>query len=145
MKRKIVIGLAVLVIVIFAVVCTLSWIGCERAIHPKTEVSLYKLSQYSLTVEEVRFKTRDGLTLAGWFIPGTNGATVILVHGRESTRHEMLPHAYYLNTDGFSVLLYDSRSRGESEGNAVTYGAKEKWDIEAAMDYLKIRNEEVPF
>lgn len=86
MKRKIIIGIVVLVVVIVAVVCTLSWIGCDRAIHPGTELSSYKLSQFDLTVENIYFKTRDDLTLAGWFILGTNGATVILVHGRESAR-----------------------------------------------------------
>jgi pimeloyl-ACP methyl ester carboxylesterase len=144
MKQIMAISIVVLFIMCLTVLCILSWIGCERAIHPKTEVSQYTLSQFDLAVENIRFKTRDSLTLAGWFIPGTNGSAVILVHGRESTRHEMLPHAYYLNKDGFSVLLYDSRYRGESEGEAVTYGAREKWDIEAAVDYLQVRNEVVP-
>ena len=133
-----------MVFVILAIVSTLSWIGCERAMHPKIEVSLYKLSQFDLTVENVHFKTRDNLMLAGWFIPGTNGAVVILVHGIESTRDDMLPHAYYMNKDGYSVLLYDSRNRGQSEGEAVTYGAREKWDIEAALGYLKTRNDIEP-
>jgi fermentation-respiration switch protein FrsA (DUF1100 family) len=145
MNRKVISYLLVFFIFItLTVIGIISWVGCDKAIHPGTEVSSYKLSQFDLPIEDVRFKTRDGLTLSGWFIPGTNGTTVILVHGRESTRQEMLPHAYYLNKDGFFVLLYDSRSRGESEGNAVTYGAKEPWDIEAAVDYLKTRNEVVP-
>jgi fermentation-respiration switch protein FrsA (DUF1100 family) len=53
----------------------------------------------------------------------------------------MLPHANYLNKAGYSVLLFDSRGRGESEGDVVSYGAKEPWDIEAAVDYLKTRTD----
>jgi fermentation-respiration switch protein FrsA (DUF1100 family) len=132
------------VLISVVVVGVISWIACDKAIHPETEVSPYKLSDYDLPVEDVRFKTRDSLTLAGWFIPGTNGATVILVHGKDSTRHWMLPHADYLHKSGFSVLLYDSRSRGESDGDAVTFGAKEPWDIEGAVKYLKERNDVDP-
>jgi fermentation-respiration switch protein FrsA (DUF1100 family) len=134
----------VIVLIGISVVFVLSWIACDKAIHPETEVSPYKLTNYNLPVEEVRFKTRDDLTLSGWFIPGTNGATVILVHGRVSTRHDMLPHANYLHRSGFSVLLYDSRSLGESEGDAVTQGAKEPWDIEGAVGYLKTRTDVDP-
>ena len=147
MKRSLQISLLIIIVVaiiFITLVGTLGWIGCERAIHPETEVSSYRLSQFDLVIEDVHFKTRDGLTLTGWFIPGNNGATVILLHGIESTRHAMLPHADYLNRSGFSVLLYDSRNRGESEGEAVTYGAREKWDIEAALGYLKTRNDIEP-
>ncbi|MFH0812910.1 MAG: alpha/beta hydrolase [Pseudomonadota bacterium] len=141
MKRIIIISIVVLFMGLVAFVCTLSWIGCDKAIHPETEVSPYKLSEFDLPAEDVRFNTRDGLTLAGWFIPGINGATVILVHGMESTRRAMLPHANYLNEAGYSVLLYDSRGRGKSEGDTITLGAKELWDIEAAVDYLKTRTD----
>jgi fermentation-respiration switch protein FrsA (DUF1100 family) len=142
----VIVGIFCIVIVLISVVVVgvISWIACDKAIHPETEVSPYNLSDYNLPVEEVRFKTRDNLTLAGWFIPGTNGATVILVHGRVGTRHWMLPHANYLHKNSFSVLLYDSRSFGESEGDAVTQGAKEPWDIEAAVKYLKERNDVDP-
>ena len=40
---------------------------------------------------------------------------------------------------GFSVLLFDFRYRGESEGDAQTLGAKESRDIQSAVDYLKTR------
>ena len=122
-----------------AVVIVGGWIGCEWGIHPKTDPQKYKLSDFDLPVENVHFKSRDGLTLAGWFIPGTSGATVILAHGRGSWRVEMLPHADYLHRNGFSVLLLDLRYRGESEGDEDTLGAKEPWDIEGAVHYLKSR------
>ena len=51
----------------------------------------------------------------------------------------MLTDANYLYQDGFSVLLFDFRYRGKSEGDAQTLGAKEAWDIESAMEYLKTR------
>ncbi len=115
------------------------WIGSERAIHPGRKVEEYQLSQYDLPVQDVSFESRDGLMLAGWFIPGGSGATVILAHGYGHSRAELLPHADYLHRAGFSVLLFDCRNRGESEGDEVTIGAREPFDIQGAVDYLETR------
>ena len=121
------------------------WIGCDRGLHPTQAADTYSLSQFDLpSPQAVSFHTRDGLRLAGWFMPGTNGATVVLVHGRGGTRMRMLPHAHYLHRDGFSVLLFDLRYRGESEGQVSTLGAKEAWDIEDAVRYLRNRSEVDP-
>ena len=117
----------------------IGWVGSERAIHPPRKVEEYHLGQYDLPVEEVHFPSRDGLMLAGWFIPGTNGGTVILAHGYDRSRANLLPHADYLHRAGFSVLLFDFRGRGESEGDTVTAGVKEPLDIQGAVDYLKGR------
>lgn len=125
--------------VALGVVIVGGWIGCEWGIHPKTDPQKYELSEFELPAESVRFKSLDGLTLAGWFIPGTNGATVILAHGRGGWRVGMLPHADYLHRNGFSVLLFDFRYRGESEGDEQTLGAKESWDIQGAVHHLETR------
>jgi len=132
LKRKIYWAVAIALVVPAAVVIVFGWIGCDRAIHPPLGKSPYNTSQFDLPLEDVHFQSRDGLRLAGWFIPGTNGATVILAHGRGSERSRMLPHANYLHKDGFSVLMFDFRYRGQSEGDESTMGAKEPWDIEGA-------------
>ncbi len=127
-------------LVILATVGGLGWVGCERGIHPEREQSWYKLSDYNLPPpEDVHFESRDGVRLAGSFFPGARRATVILAHGRGGDRTWRLPHADYLHRDGFSVLLFDFRYRGESEGDKQTLGAKEAWDIEAAVRYLMKR------
>ena len=133
--------MAIAVSIAATVVCVGAWIGCDRAIHPPLEESPYDTSQFDLPLEDIHFESHDGLRLAGWFIPGTNGATVILAHGRGGERSGMLPNANYLHKDGFSVLMFDFRYRGESEGEESTLGAKEPWDIEAAVDYLKTRSD----
>ncbi len=121
-------------------VLVVGWIGCERGIHPEPDPEEYGLSQFDLLrPEDIHFQSRDGLRLAGWFLPGTNGATVILTHGRGGNRTWMLPHADYLHRNGFSVLLFDFRYHGESEGDLHTLGAKESRDVEDAVDYLKAR------
>ena len=123
-----------------ATVVSIGWYASEQVIHPPHDPPLDP-SEFGLLLESVGFLSSDGLRLAGWFLRGTNGATVILAHGRGSDHTHMLPHAKYLYEAGFSVLLFDFRHRGKSEGSAQTLGAKEKWDVEGAMDYLATRTD----
>jgi dipeptidyl aminopeptidase/acylaminoacyl peptidase len=120
------------------------WIASERVVHPDVAVEDYELSQYDLPVEEVEFRSADGLLLSGWFIPATNPATIILAHGYGHTRAETLPHADYLHGAGYSVLAFDFRSRGESEGEETTGGLREPLDIQGAVDYLISRSDVDP-
>lgn len=69
------------------------WIGCDRGIHPAQVDSPYKPSDFDLPLEKVHFTSRDGLKLAGSFVPGSSGATVVLAHGRGGYKDWMLPHA----------------------------------------------------
>ena len=118
-----------------------AWAVAERAIHPWRREEDYNLLDFELPVEEVRFSSRDGLRLAGWFIPGDSPACVILAHGHGRSRGELLPHADFLHRAGFSVFLFNFRNRGESEGKAVTMGVHEPLDLLGALDHLHGRSE----
>ena len=70
--------------------------------------------------QEVRFESRDGVSLAAWWVPADrpDAAAVILVHGKGSCRHDpviLLP-AGMLHRNGFAVLLVDIRDMGDSRG-----------------------------
>src|ERR1700704_2293631 len=45
---------------------------------------------YHLRYEDAVVTTADGLRLAGWYLPGRNGATVIVQHGYKDHRGTML-------------------------------------------------------
>lgn len=138
-KRKVYWTAAIAFVVVVAFVIAVGWYASEQVIHPVENQSPYLPEHYNLPLEKVHCQSRDGLRLAGWFVSGTNGATVVLVHGRGGYKDWMLPHADYLHKAGFSALLFDYRYRGESEGDAQTLGAKESWDIQSAVDYLRTR------
>ena len=89
--------------------------------------------------EPVAFDAADGLRLRGWFHPSRNGATVLVVHGGNSDRTGALAHARLLERDGYGVLLYDARGRGESDGSTSGYGWGWSKDVEGALDYLGAR------
>ncbi len=137
-RRMVFWAVAIGLVVVVAFVFAAGWYASEQVIHPPLDPPLDPL-KYPLPQEDVYFRSRDGLKLAGWYIPGTNGATIILAHGRGSDHSHELPNAFYLHKDGFSVLMFDFRYRGKSEGDAQTLGAKEAWDLQSAVEYLKTR------
>src|SRR5436189_1844971 len=66
--------------------------------------------------EKVRFASGD-TTCVGWFYPGTNGAGVIMAGGFAVTKEPGTDRfAARFHAAGFSVLAFDYRRLGESEG-----------------------------
>ncbi len=95
-------------------------------------------------VQEVTFAGGDGLTMAGWFVPPQNGATIILLHSYGGNRATMLWHARVLVKAGYGVLMYDERASGESGGTQRSYGWQDPADVGGALAYLKRRPEVKP-
>lgn len=97
-----------------------------------------------LTFEDAAFVTVDDVMLSGWYIPSTNGAAVVLLHGASSTRSNVLDHAVVLARHGYGVLLFDARGHGGSDGRAMEFGWYGDRDIAAAIDYLERRDDVDP-
>jgi fermentation-respiration switch protein FrsA (DUF1100 family) len=90
-------------------------------------------------LEKVVLHTSDGLSLQGWFAPGTRRAALAFVHGSGANRLMLLPDARALARHGYGFLVYDSRACGESEGELATWGDRERLDLRAAIDFLSAR------
>lgn len=82
---------------------------------------------------DVRIRTRDGLELAGWYVPSRNGAAILSF----PTRKGKLPQARMLVRHGYGVLLLDMRGYegSESDPNAFGWGAAR--DVDAAVAWLR--------
>jgi hypothetical protein len=123
----------------------IAWFLSEQVLHPRRRTEDHELSDFDLPAERVAFPSRDGTRLAGWFIPAPGGAApapaVVLSHGWARSRGELLPHADFLHRAGFAVLLFDYRHRGESEGDAITMGVRERADLLGALDAVSLRPE----
>jgi dienelactone hydrolase len=85
--------------------------------------------------EDVSFKTSDGLTLRGWYVPSRNGAAVISFPGRAGSQKP----ARFLARHGYGVLLFDRRGEGRSEGRPNSWGWGGTKDIAAAIRFLERR------
>lgn len=113
--------------------------GFYISIRPPRIVSSLTPINLQLNYENVRFKTTDGLTLSGWFIPGTPTAkTLILLHGYPADKGNILPGLSFLHKD-YNLFLFDFRYLGESEGKYSTAGANEVTDLLAAVRFLKTK------
>ena len=91
--------------------------------------------------EEVSVITEDGLNLTGWFLPGHNGATIMIQHGSPGGRQDGLYEAAFLNEAGYNVLLGSFRAHDDCDGEMITFGYYELRDVKAWHEYLLDRND----
>jgi len=63
-------------------------------------------------------------------------ATIILLHGIRSNKNSLSKSQDFFNNEGYNTLAVDLRAHGKSGGEYCTYGAKEKKDISAVIDFL---------
>jgi len=97
------------------------------------------MPENNLNFRELTFKSRDGLTLFGRFIPSRNHATILLIHPLGSLNNNMLIYAEFLANAGYGVFMIDLRAHGSSDGDTSTYGLREADDVAGAVDYLLTR------
>ena len=74
----------------------------------------------------------------GWFSrsPQHRGA-VLLLPGVRANRLSMVDRAQFLRDAGYSVLLIDFQATGESPGDVITFGWRERLDVLASVDFLR--------
>jgi pimeloyl-ACP methyl ester carboxylesterase len=96
---------------------------------------------FDLAFEEASFSSSDGIALKGWWVPAADAkGSVVLVHGLNRSRIEMVKKTAFLARSGWNSLLFDLRHHGESGGDATTFGAKEKNDVKAAIAFARAKS-----
>jgi len=98
-------------------------------------------SKFGAGFEDVSIISVDGIRLAGWVArpAHASGNAVILLHGVGDSRQGMVGFARLFLSQGYMVLLPDSRGHGTS-GGFPTYGIREAGDVRRWVDWLN-RNE----
>ena len=100
-------------------------------------------SNYNLVFDDVEFPSRRGdVLLSGWYLPGEDSSPhLVFVHGIGSVRSgdNAVELAARMVGLGYNVLLFDLRGHGSSEGDKVSGGYFERWDVLGAFDYLVAR------
>jgi fermentation-respiration switch protein FrsA (DUF1100 family) len=83
----------------------------------------------------MRFTTRDGVSLHGWFIPSPDTESVVLFcHGNAGNISHRLDSIRIFHDLGLSVFIFDYRGYGLSEGRPSEEGTYR--DAEAAWNHL---------
>lgn len=91
--------------------------------------------------ERVTVRSHDGLKLVGKFYEGQPGAPLILFfHGYRSTAERDGSGGFQLcREQGWHILMPDQRGHGESEGDTITFGVRERLDCLAWARYAAKR------
>ena len=100
------------------------WLGgmatTRRFQFPDRENAGVTPATLQLPSEDVTFTSRDGVTLAGWWVPAPEArGSVVLLHGLNRSRIEMVRKLPFLHARGWNALLFDQRHHGESGGAAA--------------------------
>ena len=88
-----------------------------------------------LAFEELKLRTSDGVAIAAWHIPAPDARAVLLFcHGNGGNISHRLDSIKIFHDLGLSVLIFDYRGYGKSEGVPSERGTY--LDAEAAWDYI---------
>lgn len=96
-------------------------------------------ADYGLDYQEQSLTTTDGLTLACWLITPPADLqqekmpTLIVLHGYNTNRSDILPRIDALARAGFQIFTYDHRACGQSEGKKITMTLMEAEDLEKTV------------
>jgi len=138
-RNKVILTVVVCFLVIYL---ALSVYGSREAMRIPRLPLTYAPGSLMVAYDDVSFQSRDGLTLKGWFLPGQNEQVIIVIHGgfqnRIDDNVDTLALARALVGKGYSVLLFDLRGRGESEGRGISLSYIDE-DIGGAVDFVKSR------
>lgn len=113
----------------------------RRLLTPVRRPLEHRPDECGVVVEEVTIAGPSG-NLAAWYLPAANGCTLICCHGIHDNRGQWIRQMAQLHArGGYGALMFDFCGHGESEGDLVTYGAREAEEIGAAITYLRARGD----
>jgi len=127
---------AVLVLLVFylAFLITIYFMQDRMIYFPEREI-LITPTDIGLTYEEVSLHTKDNVTIAGWYIPAAHEKGALLFcHGNAGNISHRMESISIFHNLGLSVLIFDYRGYGNSEGKPSEKGTY--LDAEAAWNYL---------
>ncbi|HOK55957.1 MAG TPA: alpha/beta fold hydrolase [bacterium] len=126
----------------FIIVFILSLITGIRAVMPPRMGIFITPKDLGLPYENIILQTEDGKRLKGWFIYSEKAKCVIIcLHGYPANKSDILPVVEFLYPE-FSLLLFDFRAHGESEGKVCYFGLKEFLDVKSAIVFIR-NNEKI--
>ena len=147
-SKKLLKRVAVLVILF----CVFGYIGLTyilpyAILQPKRTVTIIDPVTISSNFETIAIPI-DGIgELRGYFFKPMGlepKAIVILVHGIGGAKEHFFLLASKLKEEGIASIALDNRAHGESDGDFVTYGFFEKYDIQKTVTLFKKEYPDIP-
>ncbi|HEU5165888.1 MAG TPA: alpha/beta fold hydrolase [Chitinophagaceae bacterium] len=92
--------------------------------------------------DTVHLITANGKKLEAWYMKADSAkGTVILFHGLNSNKGNVLGEAFEFNSFGYNTMLVDMRAHGNSEGIVNTLGYNESEEVKLAFDHISKKGE----
>lgn len=135
----------ILVLVVFMALATAAIAGVLTywIVKPQRTSSEINMASFPGKPDEIDF-TVTGVKPSerkGWFFPGLRGApTVVLCHGYESSRGELLTLVSALQDHQYNVFVFDFAAHGANDG-ITTFGYRESDEVRAAIDVIGRRSD----
>lgn len=110
----------------------------EEDINRKELIEEEKSWFLSQNPETVTIQSKDGLTLAGYYLenPGSD-STIALFHGYHSDGfRDFAPVLRFYSDMGMNILLVSQRAHADSEGKYIGFGILEMDDCRRWIDYI---------
>ena len=98
-------------------------------------------TRFGAALEDASVTASDGARLQAWYASPakSNGNAVIFIHGIGDNRQGMMGFAELFLSQGYAVLVPDSRAQGTSGGGFPTYGVEEAKDVRDWFNWLQTR------
>ncbi len=130
-----------LIIIIGVALCRIYFVYLEqRALYHPTKEIIDTPSRLGVSYEEVSFRTSDGETLNGWYVPGKNvKVTILYCHGNAGNISHRIHRIAFFHEMGVNFFIFDYRGYGKSSGKPSEKGLYE--DAAAAYNYLVSRKD----
>lgn len=123
--------------------------GAQGLFYHPDQVLYSTPAEAGLRFDAVRFPSRDGTLLTGWFIPASGYAnprdakgTVVHFHGNAQNMTAHWQYVAWLPRRGYNVFVFDYRGYGASQGKPDVKGVFE--DANSALDYVRTRSDVNP-
>jgi fermentation-respiration switch protein FrsA (DUF1100 family) len=137
------IHIGIIVIIVYSVFLIVMYFKQDSLLYFPDKEIWQTPKDVGLGYEEIYFKAKDGITISGWYIPAENEKGIILFcHGNAGNISHRLDSIKIFNSLNLSVLIFDYRGYGKSEGKPYEIGTY--LDAEAAWDYLVNFKEKSP-
>jgi len=112
-----------------------------RIVKPQRTSTEISFASFPGKPENMEFQVPELGKREGWFFPGLRGAaTVVLCHGYESSRGELLTLVSALQDHQYNVFVFDFAAHGANAG-ITTLGYREADELRKAVDTLAARND----
>lgn len=123
---------------LYALTCAAAYVGESWLVYQPKRGITRTPADAGMAFEDVALETSDGFTLHAWFVPAEPPvATVLFAHGTRGNLSTNVDRIRVMHDAGLSVLAFDYRGYGASEGATGDLSEEATYrDGEAAWQWL---------